>query len=268
MELTFYQDVQAFRTVIEPLLMPQEVENNLMLGTAIALAEGRRYSTDLGEQPLLCTVLEQGLAIAALLRTPPHLWQLMSMPPAITARLVAELLIRGIDVPGIVSPKETAGDFSAAWASVTRQQAILALNMRVYRLDRVISSVHSSGYARLAHTEEAALIAQWQDVPVGEILPRIENGQIQLWCDPDPVSVAAMGRRTPNGACISMVYTPPEHRNNGYATANVAVLSQRLLDTGFRFCCLFTDLAKHTPNRIYPKIGYRPVCDFAAYRFE
>ena len=30
----------------------------------------------------------------------------------------------------------------------------------------------------------------------------------------------------------------------------------------------FTDLANQTSTHIYQQIGYRPVCDFAAYRFE
>jgi len=40
-----------------------------------------------------------------------------------------------------------------------------------------------------------------------------------------------------------------------------------LLDEGRRFCALFTDLANPTSNRIYHKIGYRPVCDFDEYVF-
>ena len=68
-------------------------------------------------------------------------------------------------------------------------------------------------------------------------------------------------------AAVNAVYTPPEQRRRGYATAAVAVLSQRLLDTGYQFCCLFTDLSNPTSNTIYQRIGYRPLCDYNEYIF-
>ena len=34
------------------------------------------------------------------------------------------------------------------------------------------------------------------------------------------------------------------------------------------FCALFTDLANPTSNAIYARIGYRPLADYAHYRFE
>ena len=61
-------------------------------------------------------------------------------------------------------------------------------------------------------------------------------------------------------ARIGPVYTPKEHRGHGYASRAVAEVSQLLLDRGVR-CCLFTDQANPTSNRIYESIGYRPVVD-------
>ena len=72
---------------------------------------------------------------------------------------------------------------------------------------------------------------------------------------------AAINGITPRGVRIGMVYTPPEHRRRGYATALVGALSQRCLADGRSFCCLFTDLANPVSNAIYPKVGYRPVAD-------
>jgi predicted GNAT family acetyltransferase len=60
---------------------------------------------------------------------------------------------------------------------------------------------------------------------------------------------------------IGAVYTPPEARGRGYATALVAAVSQHLLDRGRAFTYLYTDLANPTSNSIYQKIGYRPVAD-------
>ncbi len=59
---------------------------------------------------------------------------------------------------------------------------------------------------------------------------------------------------------IGPVYTPPEHRGHGYASAAVAEISRRFLAAGSR-PCLFTDQANPVSNRIYQAIGYRPVVD-------
>ena len=44
----------------------------------------------------------------------------------------------------------------------------------------------------------------------------------------------------------------------------VAALSQKELDGGARFCVLYTDLRNPTSNGIYPRVGYRPLCDVVA----
>jgi predicted GNAT family acetyltransferase len=69
-------------------------------------------------------------------------------------------------------------------------------------------------------------------------------------------------------ARINLVYTPPDLRRRGYATAAVSALTRRLLDSGRRYCCLYTDLANPTSNSVYRRIGYRPVCDIDEYSFE
>ena len=77
-----------------------------------------------------------------------------------------------------------------------------------------------------------------------------------------PVALAVKGRDLGVGASIGPVFTPSEQRGHGYATALVAALSQRLLDEGKVYTCLFTDLANPVSNRIYPKVGYCVVEDF------
>ena len=96
---------------------------------------------------------------------------------------------------------------------------------------------------------------------------------ILLWEDGgEPVSLAGWGGPTPNGIRVGPVYTPPELRGRGYATALTAELSQRLLDGrlfegGRRFCFLYTDLANPTSNAIYERIGYRRVAESAEIVF-
>lgn len=73
---------------------------------------------------------------------------------------------------------------------------------------------------------------------------------------------------TPNGVRVGLVYTPAELRRRGYATSCVSRLTQLLLDSGKKYCCLYADLANPASNRIYEKVGYRPVCDGEFWRFD
>jgi predicted GNAT family acetyltransferase len=67
---------------------------------------------------------------------------------------------------------------------------------------------------------------------------------------------------------VNLVYTRPQLKKKGNATACVAALTQRMLDSGKRFCCLYTDLTNPTSNLIYRKIGYQPICDVQDWIFE
>src|SRR5688500_15925861 len=61
------------------------------------------------------------------------------------------------------------------------------------------------------------------------------------------------------GASLAPVYTYPEHRRKGYATAAVAELSAYCLNVLQKeYVTLYTDLDNPTPNSIYQKIGFVP----------
>jgi hypothetical protein len=64
---------------------------------------------------------------------------------------------------------------------------------------------------------------------------------------------------------VGLVYTPPELRRRGYASACVGELSRKLLESGWEFCALFVDLANVTAMHVYERIGYAPVCDYDEY---
>ena len=90
-----------------------------------------------------------------------------------------------------------------------------------------------------------------------------------LWeLDGTPVSMCQAAGPTPHGIRIGAVYTPPDRRRRGYASAITAAVSREHLGDGRRWCFLFTDLANPTSNRIYQAIGYRPIRDFELIRFE
>jgi uncharacterized protein len=91
-----------------------------------------------------------------------------------------------------------------------------------------------------------------------------------LWETPagEVVSLAGRSGRTPSGVRIGPVYTPPEHRGQGYGEALVAAVSQRELGEGARACFLYTDLDYGASNRVYLRVGYEMIGESAELRFE
>ncbi len=94
---------------------------------------------------------------------------------------------------------------------------------------------------------------------------RIDKGQVYLWCrEGEPVSLAAYQPTSLTGTSgrINMVYTPPEWRGRGYATACVAALTAERLASGWSSCLIFTDKQNAVTNKIYRRIGYQVLARF------
>ena len=148
------------------------------------------------------------------------------------------------------------------------------MQLRNHKLVRVEPVPRPTGAARLATADDIAWVSDAQHAFITEIaLPedparlralipgRIEQGQIWIWDDAGSVAFAGWTDAPPDAARVAPVYTPPNARGRGYATALVAELSQSLLDKGRKQLFLITDLANPISNSIYAKIGYRPQSD-------
>jgi RimJ/RimL family protein N-acetyltransferase len=141
------------------------------------------------------------------------------------------------------------------------------------------------GSLRLARRDEAELCLDWfnrfrtdaaeqaghpgthsmaQEFDLDDMLRRIEEKRVWVWEDPSYGVVHLTGANPPafGVSRIGPVFTPKQHRGKGYASAAVAEVSRRILDSGDR-ACLFTDQANPTSNKIYEALGYRPVVDMA-----
>jgi uncharacterized protein len=280
MKLISFQDTEGFLAKTQAWLEEREAENNLMLGIALRL---HKYPERIKAQPFLGCVEEGGSILSAAVMTPPHNLVLVGKPEGEALQsLVDGLMAHNWSLPGVVGPVETSRAFASFWKKAAEKNFHTGLRTRLYRLDRVIPPVAVHGYLRVAQPEDISLIARWieafqeealhESVEQEEVLRQAErfinDGNLFIWDDRDPVCMAASVRSTRHGVSVNAVYTPPQQRRKGYASACVAALSQRLLDSGYRFCCLFTDLANPTSNHVYMDIGYRPVCDFEELRFE
>ncbi len=161
---------------------------------------------------------------------------------------------------------------ASAWIALKGGAWETGMRQRIYRLDEVVPVRPVPGALRLATMDDLALLTEWgvgfaRDaghaflLEPEQISRMIGRQDLRIWQDETPASMAVAQGATPNGCRVGYVYTPPELRGRGYASALVADLSQRMLDSGFSFCVLYTDLANATSNAIYERIGYNAIGD-------
>ncbi|HEV7605691.1 MAG TPA: GNAT family N-acetyltransferase [Candidatus Limnocylindrales bacterium] len=279
MELRLFSSVDDFLAAAGEFLVAREAEHNLILGICSNL---RDDPGAFKSAPYLAVVASRDRVVAAALQTPPFQLVLSEVddPGAIEA-LAADLVHR--DLPGALGPVEAVQAFVEARTALGGPQARLRFSERIFRLRRVIPPRPVSGTARVAGPADRDVVVAWipaflrealghddpdeaEDLVAGWLSGR--GRRLHLWEDGTVVSLAGVGSATPNGVRIGPVYTPPESRGRGYASALVAAVSQAELDAGRTFCFLFTDQSNATSNHIYETIGYERVRDVDAYRFE
>ena len=274
-----YSTAADFQHRAFPLLLAAEAENNVMRGIVARLA----YSdATLPADLYLATVDDGKHPVAAAMMTPPFPLVVTRANDSALRLIANDLSAREVHPPGVLGVSATARNFAELWGQQRSIPFRLGRNERVYRLDTVVFAGDASGRMRSAGSEMIELLDGWWQRFYREAAPEIDlhrvratvelmisEGRIVLWEEENgnPVTMAAAVGPTPNAIRISGVYTPPEFRQRGYATALVAQLSQHLLASGRQFCTLFTDLANPTSNSIYQKIGYRMVCDVDKYEF-
>lgn len=280
--LQCFDDVEAFLAATGSFLEAREAEHNLIFGICSWLrANPSRIE---GTPDFFAVADAMGDVVAASLRMPPEAPVLSMTDDLEAVDMLADAY--GADVPGVLGAPDAARRFAARWTDRTGGRTRVAMAERIFRLSRVIPPRPTTGRWRLIGRSDVDLVAQWlidfvveattEDPPAAEDARAAIGRWVQregtfayVWEDGGLiVSLAAARGETPNGIRIGPVYTPPEHRGRGYASAVTAAASQDQLARGRRFCFLFTDLSNPTSNKIYQSIGYEPVCDVDMYAFE
>lgn len=259
---------QAFLDRAMRWLLQRESENNLIIGIAEQLAVNPLPNS------FLATMEDGDEVVGCAFRTPPYKLGVTSMPDEAAALLGNVIADEYDDAPAVLGPDTTASIVAAVIADRKGKQVSQGMMQRIYELHHVdFPENPPAGRLRLAQQSDAELVTRWLDDFAKETnhgpgdmrnyaASHITNKTMFFWDVGGEVrTVALWAGRTPNGVRIGFVYTPAEHRGKGYASACVAGASQRALDSGCSFCCLYTDLSNGTSNRIYQNIGYRPVAD-------
>ncbi|WAH37160.1 GNAT family N-acetyltransferase [Alicyclobacillus dauci] len=294
-----FGDASAFLHECEPFLTVHDPETNLILSNAYRLDDNPPSP----DRPAYMAFVEdeKGISLAAIMghRLPLSVYARAEVEGDALTLLVKDLLewqtALSIGQPHsdshdahsgrftkVVAPQQVAGAFADTWKAQTGVTLMQGMHMRLYQLRSVDHPGRTPGHLRLASESDTLLIARWylefdkeatnEQLSVADAEriaeTKIGNRETFIWEDGgEAVTMVAKTRPTKQGIVLNAVYTPPVHRRRGYATGCVAAVSQRLLDEGYAFCSLFTDLTNPTSNSIYMKIGYKPMRDYYEYEF-
>ena len=280
MSVVRHTDPMAFLAAAGPVL----ARDDAMASSFVAWANNLvRNPPSAHERVYLATFDHAGAFGAAVLRGQGGLWLGVSDEEASVA-FAADVHSAGGEasssLPGIVGAQPACEAFARTWHTLTGRRHALRFHLRHHELTQVEPVPLPPGIARVATAADIdwLIVAQLEflrearmtDSPdrARAMTPgRVERGQLWIWDDGGPVAMAGWTDAPPDIARVAPVYTLPEARGRGYATALVASMSRALLGNGRRRLFLITDVANPVSNSIYAKIGYRPRADLFHFEF-
>lgn len=253
----------------------------------IVVADGRGLPP--GDHPRWWAVArdEAGAVTGVAMRTAPfepHPVYVLPMPDEAAVALARAVHERGEAVTGVNGALPAARLVADESARLAGGAVRVHEHLRLFELGALVVPPSPPGGLRPAAADDVDLALAWfhafgmaaaeqagRDEPhqgpletftIDDMLLRIEQGVIWLWEDESGERVHLTGANPPASGVtrIGPVFTPVGHRGRGYASAAVAEVSRQYVEQGVR-CCLFTDQANPTSNRIYQALGYRPVAD-------
>lgn len=186
-------------------------------------------------------------------------------------------------IPGVSGVPGAAEAVERSWAGLTGGHSRCRMRDAMHQLEQVIDPpLPPAGELKMAREEDRALLVAWEVEFVREagviaqagaeadrtVTRRLAGDCQYLWHDGPPVSTVAISPEVAGIVRIGPVYTPPEQRGRGYASAAVAGVCHRVLAAGASRCMLFTDLTNPTSNKIYAALGFRRFGDWIELDFE
>lgn len=280
-------DAARFLAAAGECLRTERARNTVMLTvTATMGANPARYAAgpDPARSPLLgWWTAPDGKVGGAFLHTPPFPLLLSAVPPAAAGDLARTLAAADRPLAGVNAEPAVAEAFAGSWRDASGHGAHVHRRERLYRLAELRwPDPAADGAPRVASAPDSTLLTAWFTAfarEVGEVnhdedqtaavAERLSYQGITVWeAGGVPVSVAGVSRQVAGMTRVGPVYTPPELRGRGYASAVTAAATQRALDAGAGEVLLFTDLANPVSNSIYQHIGYQPVEDRTVLTFH
>ncbi len=270
-EVHFTEDASDALSTCEPYLISRPVEHNVVLTVlrrrATDPTEGRYWWID-----------DEGTVVGFAMQSPLSFHGAITpMTPSATQSLVDVVSETVPDLPGVASDAASAASFAGNWAERLRIPVTPVEAQRIYRLVALHPPEGVPGRFRPAEdADRDTLVAHRVSFHTdtrepGELAAAaaVERSlrRCFVWDDGGVVASAVATIPEAGVVRVGVVYTPPEHRRRGYASALVAATSAWAREQDHSDCILYTQLANPTSNAIYRAIGYQPVAEVLRYRF-
>jgi ribosomal protein S18 acetylase RimI-like enzyme len=260
-------DPVAFRELVFPFLQRDPVRNSTILTNIADRVNGIMNDP---EPPVFVSVHDGDEVAGVVLSTTLRGINLADLPVGLVPIVVDVLAEASPRAIGVVGPEKSARSFAEQYAVRTGRTFHETERARLHQL-REFAEQKADGAPRLARVADLAVVgpmfggfrAESGNAGEGDaadrrwIEQRIVRDRVWVWEDGGRI-VSLVGHQEPvfGAARIGPVYTPPEYRGRGYASALTATVARHLSKAGDQVC-LFTDLANPTSNRIYAAIGFR-----------
>ncbi|NWF27593.1 GNAT family N-acetyltransferase [Streptomyces sp. PKU-EA00015] len=274
-------DVDEFHHHAGPHLAADPVRNTglLTVSETVRRHGPGAYGDSGGPPPRFGWWMDGDGVTGAFLQTPPHPPLLGPLTPHQARELARALRADGAVVTGVKGPDDSGRAFADEWAGPG--QWSVDVRLRLFRLGELCPPQQPPpGRARKATTADVAQAAAWMtgfaaDTGSGtdtdqtsNVSRRIAYGGLYLWeVEGRPVSMAAHSPVLVGHARIAPVYTPPGSRGRGFAGAVTAAASLGALEAGARQVLLFADADDPIANRLYERLGYRPLAPYVELDF-
>lgn len=262
--LQFEPDPNSFKSAALPFLCKEEAENYFAFAP---VAEGKSLLQGVAFRDDKVTGVfwvNESLVLG-----------LTGAPPEVVPLVAKTLQEKGVALAGVIGPAEVADSFAQLWG----QEGLLVLSSSVLKLQSVIPPRKTKGRFRHAEVPDSSRVSAWvedfaeetgleltEEEAETQTAESISQRARYVWeSNGEIVSMAFVSQRTPTGARIHWVYTPPRHRKKGFASALVGALSQKLLSSGSPFCFVVTGSES---SQLYRAIGYVPVRSLAFWEFK
>jgi predicted GNAT family acetyltransferase len=277
---TGFKSVPAFLETTQLFLQQNEPASFLLLN---ACATQTHFQQRRRHAPYMVALHADDRLVAAAMLLPARSLLIYcghQYPEEIILHLANQLDSQGRSLVGVTGPEVEATLFARAWQDKLGCRSQLHWRQRPFICRQPVALPDTAGRLRLAAADDYDLVVNWMvaspetgtafsdpdlvRIAAGQL---IQNQDVYLWEDEQPVAMVARGRRSQNGVSVAQVYSDVRARRRGYATAAVASLTNHLLASGWQYCLMMADLSLPHVEAVCRAAGYQPEMDQLDYRF-
>jgi GNAT superfamily N-acetyltransferase len=264
-----WDDDSSFASRVRPILRAHRVETSVF-GSSLE----RTLSGATSPPTRWMLVSAGGTVIAAAMQAAGHGLVITPLADDVrdeVAHALAQQLASDIpDLTGVLARRADAAAFAQAWRRQGGGPARVAMADVVYEIDHPPAGPEVPGGGRDSGPADTSLLLAWLTAfnveahvtdpgsAAQQAEARLDRGGIMVWeVEGELVSMAGLSGPALGVARVGPVYTPPEHRRQGFGGAITAYAARTGMERGADVCMLYADESNPTSNHVYSQLGFR-----------